>query len=252
MADLVGVQAAIEERPGRVAGAGVVHPKPVPFGLAMTGKVPAVLDELARLSGYDWAWSDGRLVFFRYADVEQRQAQQLPRGVAVGLLAAVAENEAEAKAARVDEVPESGQTSNEEVATEGRVAAGVPGQVARGPGGVADPGAVAAVEGQGAPVPSAQVPEEPAGWEIEPARHETVEGVLRAWAERAGWKLAWETERQFEVGAAAAFPAGESDEEGFLKAADALLAIAPMRRSLSVTAYPNRWLVVRDVGSPAQ
>ena len=75
---------------------------------------------------------------------------------------------------------------------------------------------------------------------------------MRAWAARAGWQLAWESERRFKVGAAAAFPAGETEEAGFLAAADALLAIAPMRRTLTATAYPNRWLVVRDLGSAGQ
>ena len=238
VADLAGTEVAIEERPGRVAGGGVVHPSPVPFGLAMTGTVPTVLDELARLSGYDWTWGNGRLVFFRYGDAEQRQAEQLPRGVAVGLMAAVAENEAEASHAKVVE--------------KGQLVPGVPGQVARGPGGVADPGTVPAVEGQGEASAAVAVPQKPTGWEVEPSRHETVEGVLRAWAERAGWNLAWETQRQFTVGAAAEFKGGKTEEEGFLAAADELLAIAPMRGVLSATAFPNRWLVVRDVGSAAQ
>ena len=238
IADELGVAAVIEERPGRVAGGALAHPKPIPFGLAMSGTVPAVLDELARFSGYDWSWADGRLVFFRYADAEQRRAEQLPGGVAVGLLAAVAENEADA--------------SHAEMAEAGRLTPGVPGQVAVRPGGIARPGAVPAVEGQGEAPAAAAVPQEPAGWEVEPARHATVEGVLRAWAERAGWNLAWETERQFAVGAAAVFEGGETEEEGFLSAADALLAITPMRGVLSATAFPNRWLVVRDVGSVAQ
>ena len=110
-----------------------------------------------------------------------------------------------------------------------------------------------ALEGQAEAPAAVKEPEEPAGWEVDPERHSTVEGVLRAWAERAGWSLAWETDRTFEVGAAAVFPGGEDGEEdGFLAAADALLAIAPMRRLLSVTVYPNRWLVVRDVGSAVQ
>ena len=224
IADLAGIEAVIEERPGRVAGGVVVHRRPVPFGLAMTGTVPAVLDELARLSGYDWTWSNGRLVFFRYGDTEQRRAERLPRGVAVGLLAAVAEKETKSGAARVDEAAESGEAAHAEVAAEGRLASGVPGEVAGGPGGVADPGAVAAVEGQGEASEKVAVPQEPAGWEVEPARHGTVEGVLRAWAERAGWNLAWETERQFAVSAAAVFEGGETEEEGFLAAADELLS----------------------------
>ncbi len=250
IAELMGVEAALEERPGRVAGERVLHDAPVPFGLVMTGTVPAVLDELARLSGYDWGWSDGRLVFFRYADSEQREALRLPSGVAVDLLAALAETGADA--ARVDgagELEDGEERVRAEMDPAGRVASGVPERVEEGPATRVDAEARAESQGQGEAAPA---PAEPAGWEVDPARHGTVEGVLRAWAARAGWSLAWETKRKFEVGAAAAFPAGETEEEGFLKAADALLAIAPMRRLLSVTAYPNRWLVVRDIGSAVQ
>ena len=81
----------------------------------------------------------------------------------------------------------------------------------------------------------------------------TVEGVLRAWADRAGWKLGWKSERQFKVGAAGGVsPPARPLESGFLAAADALLAIGPMRRALSATAYPNKWLVIGDVGSVVQ
>ena len=256
IAELMGVEAALEERPGRVAGERVLHGAPVPFGLVMTGPVPAVLDELARLSGYDWTWSDGRLVFFRHADSEQREALRLPSGVAVDLLAALAETEAEAGGApgpqREAAIGEDGESADAAVVETGRLAPEIPGQVDRRRDGRSGAGTDAAVEGQGEAPPAVALPAEPVGWEVEPERHGTVEGVLRAWAERAGWSLAWETKRKFEVGAAAAFPAGETEEEGFLKAADALLAIAPMRRLLSVTAYPNRWLVVRDIGSAAQ
>ena len=249
VAERIGVEAVLEDRPGRVAGENMVLKESLPFGLVMTGTVPEVLDELARLSGYDWTWSEDRLVFFRYADSEQREALRLPRGVAVDLLAAVAESGEEAGAARADGAAEPGESSDAEVAEAGRVEDGVPGQVAPGRGGRVGPAAVAALEGQG-PAPAAvQVPQEPVGWEVDPERHETVEGVLRAWAERAGWNLAWETDRRFEVGAAATFAGGEDEQEGFLKAADALLAAGPMRRILAATAYPNRWLVVRDAGS---
>ncbi len=282
IAEIMGVEAALEERPGRVAGERVLHDAPVPFGLVMTGTVPAVLDELARLSGYDWTWSEGRLVFFRHADSEQREALRLPSGVAVDLLAAIAETGAAARGGRVEAAGEAGsprgavetkntaaalaspgsqpeaaagedrEAAHAEVDPEGRLAAEIPGQVDGRRDGRPGAGADAAVEGQGEAAPAVALPAEPVGWEVDPERHGTVEGVLRAWAARAGWSLAWETKRRFEVGAAAAFPAGETEEEGFLKAADALLAIAPMRRLLSVTAYPNRWLVVRDIGSAAQ
>ena len=255
IADLMDVEAALEERPGRIAGERIVPDAPLSFGLVMTGSAPAVLDELARLSGYDWTWADGRLVFFRYADSEQREALRMPSGVAVDLLAALAENEAEAapaenaaKPAPEARVGDDREAAHAERDPEGRLASGVPGRVAAGPGGRLGAAAGAAVEGQGA-APSRQAPEKPVGWEVDPERHGTVEEVLRAWAARAGWNLAWEADRQFQIGAAAMFEGGGNEQEGFLKAADALLAIAPMRRLLTATTYPNRWLVVRDVGS---
>ncbi len=264
IAGLMGIEAVLEERPGRVAGERVLHDAPVPFGLVMTGTAPAVLDELARLSGYDWSWEDGRLVFFRHGDSEQREAMRLPPGVAVDLLAALAESGAAPADAMQAEgmaepgprseaaASEDGEAVHAEVDPAGRLAPAVPGRVEAGPGRRVDAGAQAAVEGQDEAPTAEQVATGPAGWEVDPDRHETVEGVLRAWAERAGWNLAWETDRQFRVGAAAAFEGGGNGQEGFLKAADALLAIAPMRRMLTATAYPNRWLVVRDVGSAAQ
>ena len=254
VADEIGVAAVLEDRPGRVAEGDLALQQPVPFGLVMTGTVPAVLDELARLSGYDWSWSDGRLVFFRYRDVEQRRPSKLPGGVSVEVLAALAAREAGAEAAQAEEAAaaEGEGTSDAEVAEAGRLAAGVPGQVDGEQQGPVDPEAVAAVEGQGEAAPAEQVPAEPAGWEVDPERHDTVEGVLKAWAERADWQVAWETERRFEVGASALFEGREDEQQGFLAAVDALLAIDPMRRTLAATAYPNRWLVIRDVGSSVQ
>ena len=205
VADLAGLEAVIEERPGRVLDGDAELAPPVPFGLSMTGTVPAVLDEVARLSGYSWGWEAGRLVFYRYGDIEQQRAERIPGGVHVDVLAAVAGGE--------EAAAPSGQ-----------------------------PGAEAAKQDEELAAPRA-------AWAVDPEAHGTVEGVLRAWAERAGWRLDWRSEREFRVGAAAEFAAGETEEAGFLAAADALLAIPPMRRTLSVTAYPNKWLVVQDVGS---
>ena len=264
VADLAGVRASIEERPGRVLDGDVAMQDPVPFGLSMTETVPAVLDEVARLSGYDWGWEDGRLLFYRYADVEQRRPERMPGGVPVDLLAAVAGDETPAPAVaeellapaavedQRDVAPETGEKVDAEGRSEaGRLAAQVPGEL-ESRGGPVDADATAPVEGQEQTPAERALPEGSPAWEVRPGTHATVEDVLRSWAERAGWKLAWKSERQFEVGAAAEFPAGETEEEGFLTAADALLAIGPMRRALSATAYPNRGLVVRDVGSAAQ
>ena len=273
VADLAGVRASVEERPGRVLDGDVAMKDPVPFGLSMTETVPAVLDEVARLSGYDWGWEDGRLLFARYADVEQRRPERIPGGVAVGVLAAVADDEAPTSAvaeelpvpaiAEATPVPavvegqrEAPPETGEKVDAEGRseerrLAAQVPGEL-EPRGGPVDTDAAASVEGQEQAPAERTVPEEPPVWEVSPGTHATVEDVLRSWAKRAGWQMAWKSERRYEVGAAAEFPAGETEQAGFLAAADALLAIGPMRRSLSATAYPNKWLVVRDVGSAAQ
>lgn len=236
VADRAEVKAVLQDRPGRVLDGDVVLEPAVPFGLSMRGTVPEVLDELARLSGYDWSWEDGQLVFYRYGDIEQRPPERMPGGVAVGVLAALTDKEdgdAEGKAAQ------------------GRVEDGVPGELDPG-GGPVDPDAAAAVEGQGEAVAAEAEQAGAATWRVNPEAHGTVEDVLRAWAERAGWQLAWKSERRFKVGAAAEFPAGETEEAGFLAAADALLAISPMRRTLTATAYPNRWLVVRELGSAGQ
>ncbi len=240
VADLAGVRASVEERPGRVLGGDVARRDPVSFGLSMTEAVPAVLDEVARLSGYDWGWEDGRLLFYRYADVEQRRPERIPGGVAVEVLAAVASDEM-ASSAVIEEAPMPAEGLPEASPETGENAEDRRAQVSGEPGAAALP-----VEGQA----ERTAPEEP--WDVSPDTHATVEDVLRSWAARAGWQLAWKSERQYEIGAAAAFPAGETEEAGFLAAADALLAIGPMRRALSATAYPNRWLVVTDVGSAAQ
>lgn len=255
VADLAGVRASIQERPGRVLDGDVAMKDPVPFGLSMTETVPAVLDEVARLSGYDWGWEDGRLLFYRYADVDQRRPERMPGGVPVGVLAAVADEEgvADEPAAEAGAFPAEARevVDAEERFETGVVAAQVPGKLEPG-GRPVDPDAAAAVEGQGEAGAAEAEQAGPAPWQVDPEAHGTVEGVLRSWADRAGWQLAWESERRFRVGAAAAFPAGETEEAGFLAAADALLAIAPMRRMLTATAYPNRWLVVRDLGSAGQ
>jgi len=271
VADLAGVKAVLQDRPGRVLDGDAELVPAVPFGLSMRGAVPEVLDELARLSGYDWGWEDGTLVFYRYGDIEQRRPERMPGGVEVGVLAALTD----AVLTDKEDVDAEGE------ATQGRVEDGVPGELEPG-GRPVDPDAAAAVEGQGEVDADEEKAEQagpatwqveadaaaaagqgeagaevaqqarPATWPVDPEAHETVEGALRSWADRAGWQLAWESERQFKVGAAAEFPPGETEEAGFLAAADALLAISPMRRMLTATAYPNKWLVVRDLGSAGQ
>ena len=264
VADQAGVKAALQDRPGRVLDGDVDLEPAVPFGLSMRGTVPEVLDELARLSGYDWGWEDGQLVFYRYGDIEQRRPERMPGGVPVDVLAAIAGETAQMAAVAEetpaptvaegpqDVSPQTGERIDAEGKPEaGRLAAQVPEELEPGRRPV-DTDAAAPLEGQEQAAPEGPVPAEPPAWEVIPGTHGTVEDVLRSWAERAGWQLAWKSERQFAVGAAAAFPAGETEAAGFLAAADALLAIGPMRRALTATAYPNRWLVVRDLGSAEQ
>ena len=80
-------------------------------------------------------------------------------------------------------------------------------------------------------------------WTADPAAHETLRGVLEAWAAHAGWTLVWNAGRDWRVGAGAVF------EGGFLEAADLLLSGPLTRRTLDVRAYAaNRHLVVDDAG----
>ena len=79
------------------------------------------------------------------------------------------------------------------------------------------------------------------GWKVDPEEHRTLRGVLEGWAARAGWTLVWNAERDYVVGAAAAF------EGAFLEAADLLLSGPATRRTLEARAYrANRHLVVDD------
>ena len=79
------------------------------------------------------------------------------------------------------------------------------------------------------------------GWTVDPDEHRTLRGTLESWAARAGWTLVWNAERDYVVGAAAAF------EGGFLEAADLLLSGPATRRTLEARAYrANRHLVVGD------
>ncbi|MDD9990719.1 MAG: TcpQ domain-containing protein [Rhodospirillales bacterium] len=79
---LAGVAMRIEERPARtlgpetlgpnIAGGGVVLEDPPPLRPVWEGPLSGLLDRVAWLSGYDWSWEEGAVVFHRYWDVEQR------------------------------------------------------------------------------------------------------------------------------------------------------------------------------------
>ena len=80
-------------------------------------------------------------------------------------------------------------------------------------------------------------------WAVDPGTHRTLRGVLEDWAARAGWTLVWKAERDYGLGAAAAF------RGNFLEAADLLLSSPATRQALDARAYPaNRHLVVGDAG----
>ena len=74
LSSLSGVAIAIEERPARIAGGTAILPDAPPIRLAWRGALSGLLDRLAALSGYDWTWRDGTVVFYRYWDIEQRAA----------------------------------------------------------------------------------------------------------------------------------------------------------------------------------
>ncbi|MCY4500122.1 MAG: TcpQ domain-containing protein [Alphaproteobacteria bacterium] len=90
LSTLAGVRVEVEERPSRVAGGAAALPDPPDSRLAYEGRLPGLLDLVAALTGYDWAYrgappdmgvslergaslrDGGAIVFYRYGDVEQR------------------------------------------------------------------------------------------------------------------------------------------------------------------------------------
>ena len=80
IAILAGVRVEAEERPARVAGGALVLSEPPAMRLAFDGRLPGLLNRVAAHTGYDWTWRDGAIVFFRYWDVEQRDAREADRG----------------------------------------------------------------------------------------------------------------------------------------------------------------------------
>ena len=74
LSSLSGIATAIEERPARIAGGMATLSDAPPIRLAWRGALAGLLDRLAALSGYDWSWREGTVVFYRYWDIEQRAA----------------------------------------------------------------------------------------------------------------------------------------------------------------------------------
>lgn len=84
---------------------------------------------------------------------------------------------------------------------------------------------------------------EPGIWIVDPARHDTVQEVLEHWAGMAGWRMDWQSNRDFTVSAYARFVGG------FLRATDQMMSSDQLRRVLKVKVHHgNRWLVVEDAG----
>ena len=81
LSSLSGIATAIEERPARIAGGTAILSDAPPIRLVWRGGLAGLLDRLAALSGYDWTWRNGTVVFYRYWDVEQR-APSRPRSPA--------------------------------------------------------------------------------------------------------------------------------------------------------------------------
>ena len=74
LSSLSGIAMAIEERPTRIAGGMAILSDAPPIRLVWRGALAGLLDRLAVLSGYDWSWREGTVVFYRYWDIEQRAA----------------------------------------------------------------------------------------------------------------------------------------------------------------------------------
>ena len=74
LSSLSGIATAIEERPARITGGTAILSDAPPIRLVWGGALSGLLDRLAALSGYDWSWGEGTVVFYRYWDIEQRAA----------------------------------------------------------------------------------------------------------------------------------------------------------------------------------
>ncbi len=81
----------------------------------------------------------------------------------------------------------------------------------------------------------------PDAFEVDRARHDSLQQVLDAWASEAGWTLDWKAGHDYRLGADARFTGD------FLDAVDSLLADPATRRSLVATAFAaNRHLVIEE------
>ena len=169
LGSLSGLKMTVEERPARIADGAATLADPPPLVVAFRGTLAGLLDRVAALSGYDWSWDGGAVVFQRYWDIEQRGPA--PHQADMGA------------AAQADGDAREGVDSAD------------------------DPAAGAARRTVGdAGVDTAGG--EDGGWIVDPEKHRTLRGVLESWAARAGWTLVWKAERDYALGAAATFRGG--------------------------------------------
>ena len=234
-----GIGVTIEERPSRVAGGRVALPDPPPVASGGGGRLSAVVEDLARSAGYGWGWREGTVVFFRYWDsqwaaersveVAAPEAKPVESGLFERVWAFLSGRGEERAPAAAEAIP---GTDGVEAASQGEEAA---------PGAEAGDESPAEVLADGVAW-GAETEPELTRWEVRPDEQQTLKGVLEDWAGQAEWRVAWEAEADFSVGAEAAF------EGGFLEAVDGLLSDPAVSRALEVRAYANRYLVVREAG----
>lgn len=235
-----GIETLIEERPARIAGGAVRLPEPAPVSPGEHKGLAALLDDVAGRAGYAWEWKDGRVVFYRYRDAgwpgataleatQQPESDDPVRRVWAWLGRVFGSGERLVGDGVAPAKPETEATAEESVAEAERLGAKAGEKSAK-----LDAGEDAEAPGTGAAVAET--------WEVDPASQKTLRGVVESWARKAEWKVDWRTQRDFSVGAAAAF------EGPFLKAVDGLFSDPQVSRVLLVSAHANRYLVVREAG----
>ena len=256
--EAVGLVVEVEERHGRLAGGGVRLPDPGKLEIGEEKTLGAILDDVGNRAGYDWEWTGGKIVFYRYWD----KSWPVPASLAVSPV----KKEPEGLFAWLGRLlTGGGGVSEAEPAVPDAKAGNLAGKedTAEMPGPAeAEAGAVSGASGeaQGTAEPQAAAgkadeKKDPAGtetavaieaspttWEVDPVAQKTVRGVLEDWAERAEWRVAWKAKRDFYVGASATF------EGEFLAAVDKLLSDPQVSRALVVRAHSNRYLVVEGAG----
>jgi hypothetical protein len=78
---------------------------------------------------------------------------------------------------------------------------------------------------------------------------ETLRAALTRWAEQAGWALVWQTDVDYQIQAAAQFPAGTSFKDALRQT---MQAFWQQTRWLQATVYKNHVVVVQGQGRSAE